>query len=191
MNALCRLHAITLGLWALATPALADCLTTFPAARVTEKMADARYQNCELVTEDYAYFLAEQGRLLLELRPAYRRKLKLDGSTPADAQAAARLSVYDESLAKLATAAAGLRKLPPPAPAASAASTTSGVGDARSAARQRLKEGRASSQTLSDRIAAAREDFQPADTTNYCKQDFMFRLVSALHGKLGECLKGN
>ena len=184
---------------AAATPAFGDCLATFPAARVADRRADPRYQSCEAVAQDYADFLAEQGRLLSELHPAYRRKLKLDSDTPPDAQAAARLAQFDDSLLKLTSAAAGLRKLPSvatPAAAASAASAAaasaaSAVGSGRAAARQRLKDSRAYSQALSDRIATAREEFQPAEMTNYCKQDFMFRLGSALQARLAECLKGD
>lgn len=184
---------IAAALWlAAAGAASGDCRAVFPPARVAEQLADPRYQSCDAVAQDYTEFLAEQGRLLGELRPAYRRKLGLEDGQPGDAQAGLRLREYDENNRKLLQVAAALRRIPAPAVAASAASAAAAeAGSTRAAARQRLKESRVLSQLLADRIAIGLDEFQATETPSYCKQDFVFRVSSELHAKLAACLTGD
>ncbi len=192
-----RAHAtLRIGVLLLASaagPAFGDCRAIYPAASVTEKLADPRYQSCDAVAQDYAGFLAEQGSLLGVLRPAYQRKLKLKDGQPGNAQAQLRLDQYDENIRKLLEVSTALRTIPPAAApgVAAASSAASASGSGRAAARQRLKESRSLSQSLSDRIAVGVDEFQADEMTSYCKQDFLFRVSGELHARLAACLKGD
>ncbi len=175
-----------------AGPAFGDCRAIYPAARVTEKLADPRYQSCDAVAQDYAEFLIEQGSLLGVLRPAYQRKLKLNDGQAGDPQAQLRLNQYDENIRKLLEVSTALRQIPAAsAPASAAAPAASASGGGRAAARQRLKESRALSQSLSDRIAVGVDEFQTDEMTSYCKQDYLFRVSGELYARLAACLRGD
>ena len=179
------------GLMTAAGPTSADCRALFPTERVQEKLADTRYQHCDAVAQDYADFLAEQGVLLAALRPAYMRKLGLADAETGDEQSRKRLQQYDNNLSKLRLAAAAVRKVPPAAASEASAAAAGSSSGSRSAVRLRLKECRALSQALSDRIAVGVDEFHPEEVTIYCKQDFLFRVSAALHTRLSLCLQGD
>jgi hypothetical protein len=173
--------------WLLATaagPALGDCLATYPADRVTEKLAEPRYKVCSHALKDYAALLGEQGALLTQLRPAYLRKLGPDEAASAGAQTALRLREYDDNRSKLA----GLLAAPPKMPTAAASAASAPGGKA--AARQWVVNTQVISQSLSARIAVARDEFKAEEKAAYCKQDFRLRVASGLALRLAACFEG-
>lgn len=169
-------------------PALADCRDTYPDLRVAETVADPRYQTCDAVAQDYAAFLVKQASLLAALRPPYQRKLS-DGQAD-EAQVQQRLLEYDDNIARLVVVAGALGKIPP-ASAASGASAAASAASGRALARGTLAESRTLSQALSDRIAIALRKFNAAESADYCKQNFLFRVNAELRTKLAACLRGD
>ncbi|MBX3637716.1 MAG: hypothetical protein KF683_20285 [Rubrivivax sp.] len=186
-----RRAALAAMLAASAGLAGAACETQFPTARVTEKLADPRYQHCRHVAQDYAAQLVEQESQLKTLRPAYGRKLERDEGTGDDAKARVqlRLDRYDTNRGKLLAAAAALRPYPEVAGTAASASAVAAALGQRSAARQRLKDAHMVSQALNASIADAASVFGADETGAYCKQDYAYRVGAGLQALLAACLK--
>lgn len=185
-------HVAVLALLAAAgSSAAASCEALYPAARVTAKLAEPRYQHCRHVAQDYAAQLTEQATQLEKLRSAYRRKLDAAAGADADEQARAqlRLAKYDSDRSRLMSAAAALRQYPDaPAATAASAAASAALGD-RALARQWLKDGHMASQSLHASIAGAAGAFTANETQAYCQQDYSFRVGAGLHALLASCLK--
>lgn len=186
-----RRAALAAMLAASAGLAAAACETEFPTARITEKLADPRYQQCRHVAQDYAAQLVEQESQLKTLRPAYGRKLERDEGTGDEAKARVqlRLDRFDTSRRTLLDRAAALRTYPEAAGAAASASAVAAALDQRSAARQRLKEAHMASQALNASIADTASVLDAAETGAYCKQDYAYRVGGGLQALLAACLK--
>ncbi len=162
-----------------------DCKAIFPGARVTEHAAAPRYASCEGAAVGFGEHLSEQRALLEALRPAYERKL---GAGDA-AQAAQKLSDYDDGLRRLAEASAQTGKVAAAKAALAAASAASAAAGAAGAARQWLKDSKTLSQALGDRIANVADQLAEREQAPFCKQDFVQRVAAALQAKLVACIK--
>jgi hypothetical protein len=150
--------------------AFGGCRDAYPDADVSARLAKPEYAACSLdvMTRDYANILAEQGRLLELLRPAYARRLK---ERFEQAQQQLRLDEYDAKLAQLreivATLAAGATEELP--------------------AHGLLRQSKQLSQGLKSRISLARDSLEAEELVAYCKLDFHFRLRDRLQRKLRQC----